>query len=498
MAVIPKSVLEQCPVLPGLHLRNRGKVRDTYDLQVGGPDDVPLILPVVTKRVSIFDFVLSLLIPYKDEVLNAVNIFWKLKLSDAGFKTDLKAFGSGIDGFLPVELRGKPGLQKVANVVSLAPTEPEEEDIVRFILTGSSVKPYQKDAVVCGHRLPRGLINGEMLPWPIYTPTTKAKAGHDIHITADSVAAKYGAQRERQVLQMAEFIKAYAWSRGLVFGDTKFEMFGRIILDEVGTPDSSRYFLRTAYEKMMNPMLGDKRKLPPSLDKQYVRNEGLKLGLSPDLDAEDPKNIAFAHGLQFSDETIRMTTLIYRFIAWKLFGMKLERFQHEKMGIEVEGRTLKVEIVVGSKSDLPQLEAGLRFLTLGRPARHRVTVMSCHRNQSELVRFVTEELVKADVVIAAAGKAAQLPADIKVKLCLAGYPEIPVIGVALRGATIEDDRDAIGSIRGLPGQPVEMHENGEPYFGVEGFNDACLSALRDEFLPRTIEPKPAEIGQWVG
>ena len=282
----------------------------------------------------------------------------------------------------------------------------------------------------------------------------------------------------------------------MILGDGKLEMCKNIIIDEKGTPDACRVFLASAYESARK-----KGKLCDPLDKEYVRNWCRSVGINPkDLDPEDPAAIEFVHSKVMPDNVRQMTTMIYRFFAWKLFGMKLERFQNEQMGIDVEDRKMTVEIVVGSESDLPQLKAGLLRLEHGLSnVRFRVSVFSCHRNQKdeELPAFVRNHLTKADVVIAAAGKAAQLPADIKVKLCLADHPEIPVIGVALKGKTFEDDRDAVGSIKGLPGQPVEMDPNGEPYFGPEGFEKACMSAVDDEFLPKPIETKPAKIGEWV-
>ncbi|MEI6528612.1 MAG: phosphoribosylaminoimidazolesuccinocarboxamide synthase [bacterium] len=487
MAKIPKAVLDRSPVLSG-PLIGQGKVRDTYDLghfsKFGGGK---LMFVVASDRCSIFDFVLNTLVPQKGEVLTALNYFWVAKVIRDLCETDMVACGAGIDEFLPSYLRGNLDLQKRSTVVRLLPA-PEVEDIVRLVLTGSGLKSYNETGMICGHKLPAGLTDGSLLPYPIYTPTTKAVEGHDLHITADSVVEKYGFKRERLAIQVASVIANYAAAHGIRLADTKFEFSGNILADEKGTPDSSRFVDEKAWQKAMKA-----GKFPASLDKQYVREWGKKLGIDK-RDPENPEDVAWVHSQEVPADVVEMTTKIYRYIFWRLTGMKLERFQREEMGIDVVDRRPTVDIVVGSSSDIPQLHRGLDWLS-GR-ARFRVSVMSCHRNQKELIDFANNELIKSDAVVACAGKAAQLPADIKVKLCLAGHPEVPVLGVALKGATIEDDRDAIGSIQGLPGQPVELDESGHAYFGDYGVLAACKAATENEFLPKPMESKPAEIGKW--
>jgi phosphoribosylaminoimidazole-succinocarboxamide synthase len=486
MANIPQAVLDRSPVLEGLTLRGRGKVRDSYDV-LGST-----MLVVATDRCSIFDFVLNTLIPQKGEVLTALNHFWVTEVLGDLCQTDLLFCGAQIDGKLPGHLSGDTGLQKRSTVVSLLPA-PDVEDIVRIILTGSGWESYQKTQQICGHKLPKGLTNGSMLPYPIYTPTTKADVGHDEHITADSVVAKYGFLRERISLQVAGLMASHAATRGLIMADTKFEFsvdpFTKkpVLIDEKGTPDSSRFVDRIAWEKALK-----KGQFPPSLDKQYVREWGKKLGINT-RSPENSADVEYVHSLAVPDDVVKMTTLIYRYIFWRLTGRKLETYQRDTLGINVNMPKLHVEVLIGSKNDEAQLEFGLEKLKQSGHS-YNVSVMSCHRNADKLPGFTAGILSKADRVIACAGKAAALPGIVKSLLSMNGRSDIPVIGVALKGETAEDDRDATGSIKGLPGQPVELNSNGEAYFASAGFTKVCLSASVDEFLPKHVEAKPAEIG----
>lgn len=507
MAKIPQAVLDKSPLLAdvGAHFnfRSQGKVRDSYDssynILCGTHPGIPRMLVVASDRCSIFDFVLNTLVPQKGEVLTALNYFWVAKVIRDICETDMITCGSGIDHFVPPEYMNKPDLQKRATVVRILPA-PEVEDIVRFVLTGSGLQSYQKNSMVCGHKLPAGLNDGSLLPYPIYTPTTKATEGHDVHITADSVVAKYGFQRERLVIQVASVIANYAAARGIRLADTKFEFSWLksscrdgvfVLADEKGTPDSSRFVDELAWRKA-----SAQGKFPPSLDKQYVREWGKKLGIDK-RDPENPEDVAWVHDQEVPAEVVEMTTRIYRYIFWRLTGMKLERFQREEMGIAVEDRKPTVEIVIGSESDRPQLEAGLAFLSsVGESrARHRSLVISCHRNPYDARGFA--EICKADIVIAGAGEAAALPGILKSWLCYFGKAHIPVIGVAFKGKNEKADMAARLSIENLPSQPVEMDEKGNAYFGPEGFEKACVSAVNDEFLPKSMESKPVKIGEWV-
>jgi phosphoribosylaminoimidazole-succinocarboxamide synthase len=490
MAKIPQAVLEKSPLLANVQahfkFRSQGKVRDSYDssynILCGSQPGVPRMLVVASDRCSIFDFVLNTLIPQKGEVLTALNYFWVTKVIQDMCETDMIACGSRIDGFVPPEYMEKPELQKRATVVRTLPA-PEIEDIVRLVLTGSGWKSYQENQTVCGHKLPAGLNDGSLLPYPIYTPTTKAVEGHDVHMSADKAVALYGFQRERLAIQVASMIANYAASRGIRMADTKFEFSGNTLVDEKGTPDSSRFVDEKAWQKAVKA-----GKFPASLDKQYVREWGKKLGIDK-RDPENPEDVAWVHAQEVPADVVEMTTRIYRYIFWRLTGMKLERFQREEMGIVVKDRKPKVTVVVGSESDLPQVKDGICWLE-EEGITVDVNVISCHRNVRDLSSFVGR--LSANIVIAGAGEAAALPGIIKSQLSCLGYSHIPVIGVAFKGKDEKADMAARLSIENLPGQPVELSDSGQAYFGSDGFLLACKAADGNEFLPKKIEEKPAK------
>ena len=489
MPHIPASVIEKQPLIPGLNLIHRGKVRDSYGL----PGHQDKMLVVASDRCSIFDFVLPTLIPLKGQILTALNHFWTNQVLPGICQTDFIAAGSRIDEFLPEALWNNPELQKRAAVVRIVPS-PDIEDIVRLYLTGNGWKSYKENGMAFEYPLPKGLFDGNKLPYPLYTPTTKAVVGHDKSIPADTVAKRDGARRERLSLQVAGAISAHAAKCGIILADSKFEFSvdtfrsGEIILaDEKGTPDSSRFWDAKAWAKAQA-----KGKLPPSFDKQHVREWGKSVGVTDGLDPENPTDLAFVDGLEVWPSVIDMTTRIYRYISWRLTDMQIERYQSQKLGINVEAPKRRIEIVVGSESDLPQVHEGM--VLLGGVSSANISVISCHRNPTELRKFVKDVLTKADIVIAGAGMAAALPGIVKSELCLLDHPEIPVIGVAFEGATEKDNLAAQLSIECLPGSPVELDENDKAYFGHEGFLGACRAAVHHEFLPKMIEAKPAKIG----
>jgi phosphoribosylaminoimidazole-succinocarboxamide synthase len=470
-------------------LRHRGKVRDSYDLP-GHPDKM---LVVASDRCSIFDFVLPITIPRKGEILTALNHFWTTGLLRAICETDFVAGGAAIDSYLPEPLRNDPTLQKRATVVRILPA-PDVEDIVRFVLTGSGLSSYEKTREICGHRLPAGLTNGDFLPYPLYTPTTKAAVGHDEHVTADSVVVKYGHRRERLALQAAGAIASYAAQRGIIMADTKFEFSldasGKLVLaDEKGTPDSSRFVDKAAWQKARA-----KGQFPPSLDKQYVRELGKAFGIDK-LNPEVEADITYVDSLIFPRTAAVMTTRIYRYVFWRLTGMPIEQYQKEKMGIALKEPKRNIQVLVGSESDLTQIQGGLDWLA--NHTRYSASVISCHRNLEELRAFAKDLGSEGDgtdyVIIAGAGLAAALPGIIKSELCRVGRSDIPVIGVAFKGKTEREDLAAILSIECLPGQPVELDRNGNVYFGHEGFLEACKAAIGHEFMPKSMEPKPARL-----
>ncbi|MHB8831141.1 MAG: phosphoribosylaminoimidazolesuccinocarboxamide synthase [Patescibacteria group bacterium] len=480
MPKLPSSVATE--PISGLELINRGKVRDTYALP-GRPDK---LLVVATDRLSIFDFVLPALVPQKGEILTAMNLFWR-RMIEVQFANDLLSCGQVIREYLPPAQRDNSELQKRACVVSKL-NMCDCEAIVRGYLTGSGLKAYNKTREVCGHRLPPNLQDGDRLPFPIFTPSTKAKEGHDEHITADSVTEKYGTRIERASLQLYQAAEQFARNKGIILADTKFEWgldpeTGKLVLaDEVLTPDSSRFWDSVAWEKMQKSQF---RSSPTSHDKQFVREWGKTRG----IDKRDPctlENLGYVHGLEVPAKVIQRTTQIYRYIFWRLTGEKLEKFQLSNMDLEeIFSPVVKIEVISGSESDMGQMTFGLAALDRARQAgeaQYRRHVISCHRNPEELAQYA-HSLPDDVIVVAGAGMAAALPGVLKALLVKEGKAQIPVIGVAFAGNTEDDYLAARLSIERLPGQPVLLAPDGKAYFGPLGFENACLAALCHEFLP---------------
>ena len=248
--------------LPGLTLRNRGKVRDIYELDAGH------LLIVTTDRLSAFDVVLPQPIPGKGEVLTRVSSFW---------------FGR-TRAIIPNHLSDRPLSDAIPDAAQRAALGDRAlivrklrplpvEAIVRGYLIGSGWKDYQKTGAVCGIALPAGLRMADQLPEAIYTPSTKAEIGeHDQNISFDETIGLLGAGLAAQVRDAALRIytesAAYARGRGIIIADTKFEFgldeAGRLhLIDEVLTPDSSRFWPADQYQPGSSP---------PSFDKQYVRD----------------------------------------------------------------------------------------------------------------------------------------------------------------------------------------------------------------------------------
>ncbi len=237
----------------------RGKVRDVYDLGDS-------LLLVATDRISAFDWVLPTGIPDKGRVLNGVSQFWFDYLA-----TPHHLITADVDQMqLPANidrepLRGRSMLTRKAQVVPM-------ECVVRGYLAGSGWKEYQQSGTVCGVQLPAGLVESDRLPEPIFTPATKAEMGaHDENISFARMASDIGTNLAEQLrtrsIELFERGARHAASCGLVLADTKFE-FGHvdgelILIDEVLTPDSSRYWPADQYQP------GGPQ---PSFDKQFVRD----------------------------------------------------------------------------------------------------------------------------------------------------------------------------------------------------------------------------------
>ncbi len=285
--------------LPGLRLLNRGKVRDIYEI------DADHLLIVTTDRLSAFDVVLPQPIPGKGEVLTRVSNFWFARTA----------------GLIPNHLTGTP-LEEViedsgqraslgdrAIIVRKLKPLPVEA-IVRGYLIGSGWKDYQKSGGVCGISLPEGLRQADKLPEAIYTPSTKAELGeHDENISFEQTVERLGRTLAEQVRDISLRIytesAAYALEKGIIIADTKFEFGldadGRLhLIDEVLTPDSSRFWPADQYRPGISP---------PSFDKQYVRDYLETL----DWDKTPP-------GPELPEEVIRKTAEKYREAERRLTG----------------------------------------------------------------------------------------------------------------------------------------------------------------------------------
>ncbi len=237
----------------------KGKVRDVYDLG-------DKLLIVVTDRISAFDVVFSDLIPNKGKVLNSISEFWFDYTSDIignhMITTDVAKYPDGLSEFKE-ELQGRSMLASKAQMVPA-------ECIVRGYLEGSGLKEYRETGSICGIKLPAGLRQGDKLPEPIFTPSTKAHEGHDENVSFETLSDIIGLELAGQLRDMSialyKAAASHAESKGIILADTKFE-FGMlngklIVADEVFTPDNSRFWDMADYEP------GRPQK---SFDKQYLR-----------------------------------------------------------------------------------------------------------------------------------------------------------------------------------------------------------------------------------
>ena len=238
----------------------RGKVRDIYDLG-------SQLLIVATDRISAFDVVMPNGIPDKGRVLTATSLFWfeltENIVENHLITADATEYPACIGKYLEV-LAGRSMLVKRAEVVPA-------ECVVRGYLAGSGWREYREKGTVCGIALPEGMRESDRLPEPMFTPATKAESGHDINITPEQAMEIAGeeAYRELERLSLAAYQRAadHARERGIIIADTKFE-FGRhegrlILIDEVLTPDSSRFWPAEEYEP---------GRAQRSFDKQPVRD----------------------------------------------------------------------------------------------------------------------------------------------------------------------------------------------------------------------------------
>ena len=257
--------------MPGIPLLARGKVRDIYDL-----DDMLLI--VATDRISAFDCVMPNGIPGKGKILTEMSLFWFDYTRDI---VPNHLVASDVDDF-PAELRrfreqleGRSMLVKKAERIDV-------ECIVRGYISGGGWREYQKLGSICGIELPTGMLECQKLPDSIFTPSTKAEEGHDENVSYEEIAAMLGAERAEELrglsLAIYEKARSYAETKGIIIADTKFE-FGRldgktILIDEILSPDSSRFWPMKDYEP---------GKSQPSFDKEFLREylNGLEWDKTP-------------------------------------------------------------------------------------------------------------------------------------------------------------------------------------------------------------------------
>lgn len=246
--------------LPGIPLYARGKVRDVYDLG-------DRLLIVATDRISAFDCIMPNGIPGKGKILTEMSLFWFDLVSDI---VPNHLISSRVDEY-PAELRVFRDQLEGRSMIVRKASRIDVECIVRGYISGSGWKEYRRNGTVCGIPLPSGLAESDRLPHTIFTPSTKADSGHDENVDFDTIVDMIGEEiaGELRDLSIAVYEKArtYAGTRGIIIADTKFE-FGRvdgatILIDEILSPDSSRFWPKSAY-RPGGPQ--------PSFDKQFVRD----------------------------------------------------------------------------------------------------------------------------------------------------------------------------------------------------------------------------------
>jgi len=290
-------------------LHAQGKVRDIYE---AGED----LLLVASDRISAFDVVLPTPIPDKGRVLTGLSLFWFERTNDLVGNHVITAertkFPAPFAG--DATLAGRATLVRRANVVPV-------ECVARGYLSGSGWKQYQQEQAVCGIPLPAGLTESDRLPEPIFTPTTKAATGHDLPLTPDETRGLIGIglteKLKELTLTLYERAAGVALERGIILADTKFE-FGfcdgeLILIDEVCTPDSSRFWPADRYAP------GGPQ---PSFDKQFVRDWLDASG----WDHEPPPP-------ELPADVVEQTAARYRDAYERLTGEPFDRYR-ERMGVE--------------------------------------------------------------------------------------------------------------------------------------------------------------------
>jgi phosphoribosylaminoimidazole-succinocarboxamide synthase len=256
MKIVTKTNIREFPLI------SRGKVRDIYEI------DPQTLLIVTTDRMSAFDVIMNEPIPYKGVVLNQITLYWmdafKDLVSNHLLATDVRDFPAALAPYND-ELEGRAVVVRKAKPLPI-------ECIVRGYLTGSGFKDYKATGLVCGYKLPAGLVDSDKLENPLFTPSTKADLGaHDENITLADAKSRIGEGLLKKIQELSLAIysrgRDLAAERGIIIADTKFE-FGLnekdiLLIDEVLTPDSSRFWPADRYVP---------GQAQPSFDKQYLRD----------------------------------------------------------------------------------------------------------------------------------------------------------------------------------------------------------------------------------
>ena len=278
---------------PGL--LHRGKVRDTYDL------GNRLLLMVATDRISAFDIVLPTPVPDKGVILANLSKFW-FSATEHLLPNHLVAMADSREGkeiiatsgtlILPDEVISRSMIVQLADRVDV-------ECVARGYITGSAWAEYKRTGTVNGQEMPAGLVEGDRFPEPLFTPTTKADEGHDEPISIEELCGQVGEEfantLHKTTLNIYQWAHDFALSRGIIIADTKIEFGLRdeklIIIDELLTPDSSRFWDKASYQPGQSP---------PNFDKQFVRDWLTEAG----WDREPPAP-------ELSDEVIQYTRARY-------------------------------------------------------------------------------------------------------------------------------------------------------------------------------------------
>ncbi len=295
----PKVILQTN--FPGLKLLKRGKVRDIYE--VGD-----YLLIVSTDRISAFDVIMNQGIPYKGMILTKISEFWFKFVEDI---IPNHLITTNVDEFPPEckpyaeELRGRAMLVKKTEVIPI-------ESVVRGYLTGSGMSDYKATGSVCGIKLPPGLVESEKLSEPIFTPATKEEIGsHDQNISEEDAKKIVGDDDikfiKEKTISIYKKAYEYALKKGIIIADTKME-FGKyngeiILIDELLTPDSSRFWPADRYQK---------GRIQESFDKQFLRNYLISINFNRQPPAPD-----------LPDDIIIRTSEKYLEALEKLTGQKI-------------------------------------------------------------------------------------------------------------------------------------------------------------------------------